>query len=114
MISNKYNILIIVVLSVSLLFSIFKGCNVVQNDITPSYKNSIDSVNVIIDSLKIKQLELDSNLNYQIYKMDSISNQISYTDKKIIDVKKHYENQINIVRNFSDDELTKFFTDRYK
>ena len=36
----------------------------VQNDITPSYKNSIDSINVIIDSLKIKQLELDSNLNY--------------------------------------------------
>ena len=113
MILNKHNILVII-LSILLIFSIFKGCSGVKPSTTSSFQQSIDSVNVVVKDLKNKQLVLDSILNIQLLKSDSLSMQISSTNTQITNVKKHYENKINIVRNFSDDELTKFFTDRYQ
>ena len=70
-------------------------------------ESKVDSLHNINDNLIFK---IDT-LNQQIVKLD---NEIDKRDKKIITLKYKVNEKVNSVDSFNDDELTKFFTERYR
>jgi len=70
-------------------------------------ESKVDSLHNINDNLIFK---IDT-LNQQIVKLD---NEIDKQDKKIITLKYKVNEKVNSVDSFNDDELTKFFTERYR
>ena len=70
-------------------------------------ESKVDSLHNINDKLVFK---IDT-LNQQIVKLDT---EIDKQDKKIITLKYKVNEKINSVDAFNDDELTKFFTERYR
>ena len=67
----------------------------------------VDSLHHINDKLVYK---IDT-LNQQIVKLDK---EIDKQDKKIVTLKYKVNEKVNSVDNFNDDELTRFFTERYR
>jgi predicted RNase H-like nuclease (RuvC/YqgF family) len=70
-------------------------------------ESKVDSLHSINDNLVFK---IDT-LNQQIVKLD---NEIGKQDKKIVSLKYKVNEKVNSVDSFNDDELTKFFTERYR
>tara|TARA_B100002019_G_scaffold260500_1_gene246641 strand:- start:873 stop:1256 length:384 start_codon:yes stop_codon:yes gene_type:complete len=78
------------------------------------YQNQINALNSKIDSLHTANDDL-------IYKIDTLNGQIltldkeiNKQDKQIFTLKKKTNEQINRVDLFNDDELERFFTERYR
>ena len=67
----------------------------------------VDSLHHINDKLVYK---IDT-LNQQIVKLDK---EIDKQDKKIVTLKYKVNEKVNSVDSFSNDELTRFFTERYR
>jgi len=67
----------------------------------------VDSLHSINDNLVFK---IDT-LNQQVVKLDK---EIHQQDKKIVTLKYKVNEKVNSVDSFNDDELTKFFTERYR
>jgi len=67
----------------------------------------VDSLHSINDNLVFK---IDT-LNQQVVKLDK---EIYQQDKKIVTLKYKVNEKVNSVDSFNDDELTKFFTERYR
>ena len=110
---NKNNILFILV-SILLLFVVSRGCEEKYVPTSTISQNSIDSINNVLHELNNQQILLDSTLNLHQRKIDSIYGSIHTTHTNITNIKNYYESKINSARNFSDDELVEFFTNRYK
>ena len=70
-------------------------------------ESKVDSLHSINDNLVFK---IDT-LNQQIVKLDT---EIDKQDKKIITLKYKVNEKVNSVDSFNDDELTRFFTERYR
>ena len=78
------------------------------------YQDQINALNSKIDSLHTANDGL-------VYKIDTLNNQIftldkeiNKQDKQIFTLKKKTNEQINRVNLFNDDELERFFTERYR
>jgi predicted RNase H-like nuclease (RuvC/YqgF family) len=67
----------------------------------------VDSLHNINDNLIVK---IDT-LNQEIIKLDK---EIYNQDKKIVTLKYKVNEKVNSVDSFNDDELTRFFTERYR
>ena len=77
------------------------------------YNNKIEALEQKVDSLHY----INENL---VYKIDTLNQEIQKLDNaiylqnnKIITLKKQTNEKINAVDSFNDDELTRFFTERY-
>tara|TARA_R110002096_G_scaffold392924_1_gene587909 strand:+ start:209 stop:592 length:384 start_codon:yes stop_codon:yes gene_type:complete len=70
-------------------------------------ESKIDSLHNINDGLEYK---IDT-LNQKIFKLDKA---IYLQNNKIITLKKQTNEKINAVDSLNDDELTRFFTERYR
>ena len=77
------------------------------------YNNKIEALEQKVDSLHY----INENL---VYKIDTLNQEIQKLDNaiylqnnKIIILKKQTNEKINAVDSFNDDELTRFFTERY-
>ena len=74
-----------------------------------------DEEYVVDYNTKIEKLEskVDSlhNINSNLVKLDK---EIYQQDRKIVTLKYKVNEKVNSVDSFNDDELTKFFSDRYK
>ena len=77
------------------------------------YSNKIKSLEKTIDSLHIKNKDLDSTIKGLNQSINKLDNQIVLKNKKIIILNKKTYEKVNAVDFFSDDELEKFFTNRY-
>jgi hypothetical protein len=78
------------------------------------YQQTIDSAQNNIDSLKVELLKSDiviDSLNNEIMVLDSINIVLG---EKIIYIKQQSNEKINDVDNLTNNELSKFFTDRYR
>jgi len=101
---------IIVILLSTLIYFVFLGDEEYVEDYNSkreALEAKVDSLHHINDDLVYK---IDT-LNQEIVKLDS---EIESQDKKIVTLKYKVNEKVNSVDNFNDDELLKFFTDRYK
>jgi len=100
--------LIFVLLS-ALIYFIFIGDEKYVED----YNLKIDALEAKVDSLHHINDDLVfkiDTLNQEIVKLDK---EIYNQDKRIVTLKVKVNEKVNSVDNFNDDELTRFFTERY-
>lgn len=85
-----------------------------EDEYINEYNNKIEALESKINSLhSINEeltLEIDT-LNNQIIKLDQ---EISKQDIKIVTLKRQTNEKVNNVDSFGDDELERFFTERYR
>jgi len=111
--SNKERIIaytIIVILLSTLVYFVFLG----DEEYVDDYNSKIEALEAKVDSLHHINDDLVykiDTLNQEIVKLDS---EIESQDKKIVTLKYRVNEKVNSVDNFNDDELLKFFTDRYR
>mgnify|MGYP003841324907 CR=1 FL=1 len=78
------------------------------------YNSQINALEQKVDSLHHINNDLTfkiDTLNQQVVKLDK---EIYQQDKKIVTLKYKVNEKVNSVDSFNDDELTRFFTERYK
>tara|TARA_R110000803_G_scaffold81024_1_gene146915 strand:+ start:1828 stop:2181 length:354 start_codon:yes stop_codon:yes gene_type:complete len=107
--SNIFNILLIVIGIIC--FNVFFKDN---TDYIQIYENKINDLESKVDSLHSKNTTLQQ-------KADSLSTSIVQYDKKIQQlnsriyvIKKETQKQLNAVDLFGDDDLERFFSNRYR
>jgi|TARA_R100000541_G_scaffold20028_1_gene29895 predicted RNase H-like nuclease (RuvC/YqgF family) len=101
---------IIFILLSTLIYFVFLGDERYVED----YNIKIDALEAKVDSLHHINDDLVfkiDTLNQEIVKLDL---EIGQQDKKIVTLKYKVNEKVNSVDNFNDDELTRFFTERYK
>ena len=101
---------IIFILLSTLIYFVFLGDERYVEDYNikiDALEAKVDSLHHINDGLVFK---IDT-LNQEIVKLDL---EIGQQDKKIVTLKYKVNEKVNSVDNFNDDELTRFFTERYK
>ena len=101
---------IIFILLSTLIYFVFLGDEKYVED----YNIKIDALEAKVDSLHHINDDLVfkiHTLNQEIVKLDL---EIGQQDKKIVTLKYKVNEKVNSVDNFNDDELTRFFTERYK
>ena len=101
---------IIFILLSTLIYFVFLGDEKYVED----YNIKIDALEAKVDSLHHINDDLVfkiDTLNQEIVKLDL---EIGQQDKKIVTLKYKVNEKVNSVDNFNDDELTRFFTERYK
>ena len=81
----------------------------------------VEDYNVKIEALEAKVDSLHSINDGLVYKIDTLNQEIVKLDKeiynqdkKIVTLKYKVNEKVNSVDNFNDDELTRFFTERYR
>jgi|TARA_Y100000401_G_scaffold84152_1_gene69455 peptidoglycan hydrolase CwlO-like protein len=101
---------IIAILSLTLIYFLFLGD-----------EKYVDEYNIKIDALEAKVDSLHSINDGLEYKIDTLNQQIvtldkeiDKQDKRIVTLKGKVNEKINSVDNFNDDELERFFTERYR
>jgi|TARA_R110000744_G_scaffold358316_2_gene465406 peptidoglycan hydrolase CwlO-like protein len=100
---------IIFTLLSSLIYFVFLG----KEEYVEDYSFKIESLEAKVDSLHNINNNLVSKidtLNQQVFKLDK---EINQQDNKIITLKWKINEKVNNVDLFNDDELTRFFTERY-
>ena len=101
---------IIILLASALVYFVFIG----DEEYVKDYNTKIDALEAKVDSLhNINDnliVKIDT-LNQEIIKLDK---EIYNQDKKIVTLKYKVNEKVNSVDSFNDDELTRFFTERYK
>ena len=101
---------IIFILLSALVYFVFLGDEKYVED----YNIKIDALEAKVDSLHHINDDLVfkiDTLNQQIVKLDT---EIDKQDKKIVTLKYKVNEKVNSVDSFNDDELTRFFTERYR
>ena len=91
-------------------------CNPTQ-DIPNNYdkqKREIDSLGNIINGLKEDQLKLTKDINKQVIIIDSLNQEMNFTEKELTNSRTYYGNKIKDLTSASNSELERFFTNRYK
>jgi len=77
-------------------------------------KQEIDSLNNVLIDLQKKQTELDKSVLSHQDIIDSLNNEISYTNQKITDIQAYYDKKIKDINNYTPSQLNEFFANRYK
>ena len=101
---------VIFILLSTLIYFVFLGDEQYVEDYSLKIERleaKVDSLHHINDDLVFK---IDT-LNQEIVKLES---EIESQDKKIVTLKYKVNEKVNSIDNFNDDELLKFFTDRYR
>jgi peptidoglycan hydrolase CwlO-like protein len=96
-----------------LLWLLFKPVNVDLSKYDKQ-KQEIDSLNNMLINLQQKQFELDKSVLSHQSTIDSLVNEISYTNQKIIDIRAYYDAKIKDINNYTPSQLNEFFSNRYK
>ncbi len=108
---NKYNSIFIVVLVVVVAFTtfyLFSNQNKEQEIL--EYTNTIDRLQVINDSLKIKNKLLDISLQKLTVKADSLQALMQQKRNTIKQLKQIRYEKINAIKHYNNDKLYQFFS----
>lgn len=85
-----------------------------DNNYKQEYQKSLDSLNEIINIYEDKNILLDEK-NTLLYKdIDSLNNKIKNNNIQINQLKIYYDKKINDISNYNTNDITNYFTDRYK
>jgi len=96
-----------------LLWIVFKPTNIDLSKYDKQ-KQEIDNLNNALVDLQKKQVELNQSISNNQNVIDSLNNEISYTNQKIIDIKAYYDKKIKDISSYTPSQLTEIFTNRYK
>ena len=105
-------VIIILVLVVCLFILTNNG----TSDLDPyaKQKQKIDSLTVCINALEKTQLKYDSTIAIYRDSLSLMDSQIDSTKNKIKKIQNDYGKKIKVISGVSHDELSDFFTERYK
>ena len=81
--------------------------------ISEESKKKLDNLSADINKLQEEQVELHKLLEGYESKIDKVDNNIQIIKNTKIQAAKDYEKKINSITNYSNSELTEFFTKRY-
>ena len=78
------------------------------------YNNKIEVLNDKINSLHSINEDLTSEIDVLTTQITLLDQEISKQDNKIVILKRQTNEKVNNVDSFGDDELERFFTERYR
>ena len=78
------------------------------------YEAKINALNIVIDSARTKNEQLQTKISSYESVVADANNKINTLNKRIYIIKKQTDEKINSINNLNNDELYKFFTDRYR
>lgn len=112
---DKKYIILIVALVLSLIFNIkaiFFPPNPNFNE--EKYKNNLDSLNELIIYHEDKILQLNNENEILYNNIDSLNNQLIVNNNKIINLKQYYDKKMDSINNYTNNDISTYFTNRYK
>ena len=78
-----------------------------------TFKNKIDSINNNIIILREQQEKVDENISELKVEVVEVEKNIGSVKNQKVIIKEYYENKINSVDKFTNNELDSFFSSRY-
>jgi hypothetical protein len=110
---KKVNMMLMIIILVPVSFMIFHLIG--DHDKSTQFnKVEFDLINKKIREDKSKIEKIDSLIYGISYKIDSINSNISTLERDKTVIKEIYYEKLNNISRFDDDELYRFFTDRYE
>lgn len=79
-----------------------------------SYELKIQLLEQRIDSIQVENAELKLEADSLYIRISDYDNKINKLNSRIYVIKKQTEQKLNAVDSFGDDELERFFADRYR
>jgi peptidoglycan hydrolase CwlO-like protein len=111
-VGQKVKIVAIVSVFLGVIYIIF-NFTTKTDDLSDSDKSKIDTITKLIEQDKEKINNVDSILVNLNNKLDSIDNKISEIENQKTIIREVYYEKVNNISEFNDDELYRFFTERY-
>lgn len=111
-VGKKINTIAMVSVFLGVVYLIF-NITTDTNELSESDKSKIDTISKLIEDDKSKIQNVDSLLIGLDHKIDSLNNKISELEEKKTIIREVYYEKVNNISEFNDDELYRFFTDRY-
>ena len=111
---NKLSSILLIVIAVLIAIIIITLNNSNEIDKYAAQKIKIDSLSKIINVLEQDQLKYDSAIAIYRDSLSLMDSQIDSTKNKIKKIQNDYGKKIKVISNADHDELSSFFTDRYK
>jgi len=114
MLFNKERVIYLIIITV--LLGIMGYILFIQTtpDYVKKYENEIETLDKKVDSVLGLNNDLIENIKSLNYQIDSLNIKIISKTGEIIRLKNKTNEKVIDVDNFNDDELIKFFTERYK
>ena len=111
---NKLSSILLIVIVVLIAIIIITSNNSNEIDKYAAQKIKIDSLSKIINVLEQDQLKYDSAIAIYRDSLSLMDSQIDSTKNKIKKIQNDYGKKIKIISSANHDELSDFFTNRYK
>ena len=111
---NKLSSILLIVIAVLIAVIIITLNNSNEIDKYAAQKIKIDSLSKIINVLEQDQLKYDSAIAIYRDSLSLMDSQIDSTKNKIKKIQNDYGKKIKIISSANHDELSDFFTNRYK
>ena len=105
--------IMIIIAAVLLWVYTLKSC---ETDVVNTYPQTqaIDSLSRVISDLQRHQQYLDGLIIIQETQLDKLSKQIDSTTSQLQETRKQYDAKIKNIYSYTDTQLERFFTARYK
>ena len=112
---DKFTATLLIIILV-LVVCLFLSTNSVTSDSDPyaKQKQKIDSLTVCIGALEEIQIKYDSTIAIYRDSLSLMDSQIDSTKNKIKKIQNDYGKKIKVISSANHDELSDFFTNRYK
>jgi len=110
---NKTNIILIGVIAVLAAYILFFVQAPLKVDVK-GYEVKIDSLQHTVDSIYVENGKLDNQIAEFETEVDLQDNKIQSLKDKLVLIKQETHEKVKSVDSFTDDELERFFTERYQ
>jgi len=110
---NKTNIILIGIIAVLAAYILFFVQAPLKVDVK-GYEVKIDSLQHTVDSIYVENGKLDNQIAKFETEVDLQDNKIQSLKDKLVLIKQETHEKVKSVDSFTDDELERFFTERYQ
>jgi prophage DNA circulation protein len=110
---KKYRRDFALIIIVGVIFYWFSAIFSPKLDGINTFKNKIDSIDNKIVLLREQQKQVDENISELKGEVFEVESTIGSVKNQKVIIKEYYENKINSVDKFTNDELDSFFSSRY-
>ena len=110
---NKTNIILIVIIAVLAAYILFFVQAPLKVDVK-GYEVKIDSLQHTVDSIYVENGKLDNQIAEYETEVVFQDNKIQSLKDKLVSIKQETHEKVKSVDSFTDDELERFFTERYQ
>ena len=111
---NKLSSILLIVIAILIAVLITTSNNSNEIDKYAKQKIKIDSLSKIINVLEQDQLKYDRTITIYRDSLSLMDSQIDSTKNKIKKIQNDYGKKIKVISSANHDELSDFFTNRYK